>query len=153
MDNGLGVCTKFYCFFFFFLVYADSNLCAFNITGLSGEISSNSSGNHKKCSWLITTARDHNIRLRFTTFQFSNLPSIGVQSLIHVYNGNNTNATLTGIFTGTRKPFIVHSSGRFMLIKLSVQESYLHAIHNFKATYTSTTGIGKLHSFIVLGIS
>ena len=130
----------------FFLVHADSNLCAFNITGLSGAISSISSGNHKECSWLITTASDHNIRLRFTTFQFSYLPSFGMQSFMYVYNGKTTNDALTGAFTGTRKPFTVHSSGRFMLVKLSLHgDSYQYGIRNFKATYTSTTGIGKLH--------
>ena len=132
-------------------MHADSNLCAFNITGLSGAISSISSGNHKECSWLINTASDHNIRLRFTTFQFSYLPSEGVQAFMYVYNGKTTKDTLTGVFTGTRKPFTVHSSGRFMLLKLSL-DGYLYATRNFKATYTSTTWIGKLHSLILIQV-
>ena len=132
-------------------MHADSNLCAFNITGLSGAISSISSGNHKECSWFITTASDHNIRLRFTIFQFSYLPSLKVESFLYVYNGKTTNDTLTGVFTGTRKPFTVHSSGRFMLLKLSGY-NYQYSTRNFKATYTSTTGIGKLHSLILIGI-
>ena len=132
-------------------MYADSNLCAFNITGLSGAISSISSGNHKECSWLITTASDHNIRLRFTTFQFSYLPSYWVQAFMFVYNGKTTKDSLTGVFTGTRKPFTVHSSGRFMLVKVHA-DNYQYATRNFKATYTSTTGIGKLHSLILIQV-
>ena len=137
----------------FFVVYADSNLCAFNITGLSGAISSISSANHKKCSWLITTASDHNIRLRFTTFQFSYLPSRFVRAFMFVYNGKTTKDTLTGVYTGTRKPFTVHSSGRFMLLKLSLHgHFYQYATRNFKATYTSTTGIGKLYPLILIHV-
>ena len=134
-------------------MHADSNLCAFNITGLSGAISSISSGNHKECSWLINTASDHNIRLRFTTFQFSYLPSEGAQAFMYVYNGKTAKDTLTGVFTGTRKPFTVHSSGRFMLLKLSLHGyRYQYATRNFKATYTSATGIGKLHSLILIQV-
>ena len=134
-------------------MYADSNLCAFNITGFSGAISSISSGNHKECSWLITTASDHKIRLRFTTFQFSYLPSEWVQAFMFVYNGKTTKDTLTGVYTGTRKPFTVHSSGRLMLLKLSLHGyRYQSATRNFKATYTSTSGIGKLYSLILIHV-
>ena len=70
---------------------------------------------------------------------------------MHVYDGKTVNATLVGLYTGTRRPFVVQSSGRFMLITLTLQ-IYGHLI-NFEAVYNSTTETGRLQSLVLTDIS
>lgn len=142
--------TCLYIEIFSILVLADSTSCAFNITGSSGFITSHSVGNHKKCTWLITTARDHKIKLQFTTFQWYSFWSTQ-QNEIHVYDGKTVNATLVGVYAGTRRPFIVQSSGRFMLITLTLHSS--GDVAKFEAVYNSTTEIGRPQSFILTDVS
>ena len=117
-------------------------------------MSSRSVANYRKCSWLITTAHDHKIKLKFTTFQlFWSFWSWGrLPDLIHVYDSKTAEITaLVGVYTGIRRPFVVQSSGRFMLITLTVKNG--GNIHNLEAVYTSTTGIGRLRSLILTDIS
>ena len=60
------------------------------------------------------------------------------------------NTTLVGVYTGIRRPFIVQSSGRFMLIKLITETLRVFLdLANFEAVYNSTTEIGRLQSLFL----
>lgn len=62
---------------------------------------------------------------------------------MQIYDGRTTNDTLLGAFTGTKRPFVVLSSGRFTLVKLLKQDKLL-SLCNFKGVYTFGTTKGKV---------
>ena len=66
---------------------------------------------------------------------------------MQIYDGRNTNSTLLGAFTGTKRPFIMQSSGRFMLVKLLKQDN-LPSLCNFKGIYTFGKTKGKVCAII-----
>ena len=114
--------------------------CDFDVQGSGEFISSESSEHCTTASWVITAPLYHNIRLKFATFQLSDLKLFG-QNRIHIYDGLYKNNTLLGVFTGVRRPFIVQSSGRFMLVRLI--KLYRFTRNNFKGVYTFGTAKGK----------
>ena len=133
--------------FFFSVIVVDSTPCTFEVKGSSGNISSDLLGNYKVCSWSISAPRGYKLRLNFTIFQLSDIPAFKVHSWIHVYDGKSTNAPLLGVYTGTRKPFTVQSSGSFLLVKLSVNYNDFTS-RTFKAVFISSTTTGEYCPFI-----
>ena len=115
--------------------------CYFTVTGPSGLISSDLSQYYSYCSWVITAPLNHSIKLRFTTFELS--VDQRTQYRIHVYDGRRTYTDLLGVFSGTRRPFTVQSSGRFMLVTL-IKRYAASFVCNFEAVYTSSTAKGEL---------
>ena len=126
----------------FFYLGVDSTSCDLNITGSDGAVISDSSDNYKVCRWIIAAPRGNKVRLKFIRFQLSDLPSFQWQSWIRVYDGKSTNDTLLGIYSGTRRPFTVQSSGRYLLVKLTTQNE--KTMRYFKGVFTSATTIGEL---------
>ena len=106
--------------------------CLFSVNGSSGFISSNGTKNYKRCSWIITAPSNHSVKLKFKIFSLSNNPRFG-QARIEVHDGKRKNDTILGIFSGARRPFIIQTSGRFMMVAL--QKDSLSTPCNFKGTY------------------
>ena len=123
------------------LIDVFSITCDFDVQGSGGFISSESSEGCYSASWFITAPLYHNIRLKFETFQLSDSQSFG-QNRIFIYDGLYTNNTLLGVFTGARRPFIIQSSDRFMMVKLTKQMES-STLSNFKGVYTFETAKGK----------
>ena len=103
----------------FALLFAvvNSEACFFAVNGSSGFISSSSTENYKRCTWIITAPSNHTVKLIFTTFRLSGYFS-WYQPQIQVYDGKRKNDTVLGVFTGTRQPFLIQTSGRFMMLTL-----------------------------------
>ena len=116
-----------------------SSSCYFPVNGSTGLISSDSIGNYQTCSWVITAPPHHNIKLTFVVFQLSIISRDETE--IKVYDGGGKNDILVGTFTGTRPPFIVHTSGRFMLVMLRRKHTF--SMCNFKGVYSSSTKKGE----------
>ena len=55
-----------------------------------------------------------------------------------MYDGNRKNDTVLGVFTGIRQPFLIQTSGRFMMLTLKTTYSYTPCI--FKGAYYTTKG-------------
>jgi len=110
----------------------DSAPCTFEFENSTGIITSDSARNYSVCSWFITAPIHHNIRLEFTTFQLTNSQVLG-QNWIEIFDGKSANRL--GVYVGTRRPFVVKSSGRFMLVKL-IKKGTKCSPCNFKAVYT-----------------
>ena len=110
----------------------DSAPCNFEFKNATGIITSDSAKNYSVCSWFITAPIHHNIRLEFTTFQLTNSQVLG-QNWIEIFDGKSANRL--GVYVGTRRPFVVKSSGRFMLVKL-IKKGTKCSPCNFKAVYT-----------------
>ena len=120
--------------------------CLFSVNGSSGFISSSGNEDHWQCTWIITAPSNHTVKLKFTIFHLSNDQLDGAlsdpwfgQAKIQVHDGKRKSDTILGIFTGAREPFIVQTSGRFMM--LTLQNNYFFfftPVCNFKATYISS---------------
>ena len=106
--------------------------CLFSVNGSSGFISSSGTKNYKHCNWIITAPSNHTVKLKFMIFRLYNNPWYG-QSRIQVHDGKRKNDTILGIFSGARRPFIIQTSGRFMMVAL--QKDYLFTPCNFQGTY------------------
>ena len=124
----------------FALLYAvvNSDACSFAVNGSSGFISSSDTENYKRCTWIITAPSNHTVKLIFTTFRLSGYYS-SYQPEIQVYDGKRKNDTVLGVFTGTRQPFLIQTSGRFMMLTLKKKYSwYTRSI--FKGAYYTAKG-------------
>ena len=106
--------------------------CLFSVNGSSGFISSSGTKNYKHCNWIITAPSNHTVKLKFMIFSLST-DSRWNQARIQVHDGKRKNDTILGIFSGARRPFIIQTSGRFMMVAL--QKDYLSTPCNFKGTY------------------
>ena len=106
--------------------------CLFSINGSSGFISSSGTKNYNECTWIITAPSNHTVKLKFMIFSLSNDPRWN-QTSIQVHDGKRKNDTILGIFSGARRPFIIQTSGRFMMVAL--QKDFLSTPCNFKGTY------------------
>ena len=115
------------------------------VNGSSGKINLNSSFIIENyCSWLIAAPPHHNIILNFTTLNILNYSNFKPSS-VEVYDGRNKSQTLLGYYTGNKNPFILQSSGRYILVVAT-------GVSSFTAIYTSRTRKGNLRnnsSFIV----
>ena len=117
--------------------------CLFSVNGFSGFISSSGAKNYYRCTWIITVPSNHTVKLKFTIFRLSNdplnyLPNdpwLG-EAKIQVHDGKGSSDTVLGVFTGTRQPFIIQTSGRFMM--LTLQKTRWRTPCNFKGTFISS---------------
>ena len=112
--------------------------CLFTVNGSSGSISSSGAKDYRHCTWIITVPSNHTVKLKFTIFHLSNYPRLPNeawvgQAKIQVHDGKRNNDTVLGVFTGTRQPFILQTSGRFMMFTL--QKEYSITPCNFKGTF------------------
>ena len=113
--------------------------CLFSVNGSSGFISSSGVKYYDRtCTWIITVPSNHTVKLKFTIFRLSDdrrlASGIWVgQAKIHVHDGKRKNDTVLGVFTGARQPFIIQTSGRFMMFTL--QKSFPFTPCNFKGTF------------------
>ena len=106
--------------------------CLFSVNGSSGSISSSGTKDHGHCTWIITVPSNRTVKLKFTTFYLPNDPWLG-QAKIQVHDGKGKSDTVLGTFTGARQPFIIQTSGRFMMFTL--QKDYSWTLCNFKGTF------------------
>ena len=134
-----------------------ANPCFKDVGSSSGVISSSITKNYSMydCTWIIRAPSNHTVKLNFTVF---NLRSFGVilifqrsmiyrsdnyRSEIKVYDGKRKNETLLGIFSGSRRPFIVQTSGQFMMV--TFKRYGVEAFFNFKGVYSSSSIKGELY--------
>ena len=109
--------------------------CLFSVNGSTGFISSSGVKYHDRtCTWIITVPSNHTVKLKFTIFRLPNEGWFG-QAKIRIHDGKGSD-TVLGVFTGARQPFIIQTSGRFMM--LTLQKEYFYIPCNFKGTYTSS---------------
>ena len=105
--------------------------CSFSVNGSSGFISSSGTKDYRHCTWFITVPSNHTVKLKFTIFR---LPiHFWSQAKIQVHDGKGESDTVLGIFSGARQPFIIQTSGRFMM--LTLQKEYSFTPCNFKGTF------------------
>ena len=120
-----------------------ANPC-FNYVGSSnGVISSSISKNFSMygCTWIITAPSNHTVKLNFTIFNLRGYGAKTYRSEIEVYDGKSKNDTLLGIFSGSRRPFIVQTSGQFMM--LTFKRYHELGFFNFEGVYSSTSIKGE----------
>ena len=118
--------------------------CSFSVNGSTGFISSSGvKYHHRTCTWIITVPSNHTVKLKFTIFRLPNDPWDGLsndpilgQAKIQVHDGKRENDTVLGVFTGARQPFIIQTSGRFMI--LTLQKEYFSTLCKFKGTFISS---------------
>ena len=89
-----------------------------------------------RCTWIITAPSNHTVKLTFTTFRLYPYDWFGTE--IQVYDGKRKNDTVLGVFTGTRQPFLIQTSGRFMMLTLKTTYPYIPGI--FEGAYYTTKG-------------
>ena len=118
------------------LAVVNSEACFFAVNGSSGFISSSGTENYKRCTWIITAPSNHTVKQIFTTFHLSDYNWYKAE--IQVYDGKTTNDTVLGVFAGTRQPFMIQTSGRFMM--LSLKKKTLFSTCIFEGTYYTTKG-------------
>ena len=113
--------------------------CLFSVNGSSGFISSSGVKYYDRtCTWIITVPSNHTVKLKFTIFRLSNDPWLPTDlphgiAKIQVHDGKRKNDTVLGVFTGARQPFIIQTSGRFMMFTL--QKRFPFTPCNFKGTF------------------
>ena len=116
--------------------------CLFPVNGSTGFISSSGVKYHDRtCTWIITVPSNHTVKLKFTIFRLSNDPWLPFDlphgiAKIQVHDGKRKNDTVLGVFTGARQPFIIQTSGRFMM--LTLQKMRRATPPNFKGTFIAS---------------
>ena len=124
-------------------VHADP---CFNYVGSSnGVISSSITKNYSMydCTWIIRAPSNHTMKLNFTIFNLRGYGAKTYRSEIEVYDGKSKNDTLLGIFSGSRRPFIVQTSGQFMVLTFTRYHEFAYFI--FEGVYSSTSIKGELY--------
>ena len=106
--------------------------CSFSVNGSSGFISSSGTKGYRHCTWFITVPSNHTVKLKFTIFRLPNDHILG-QAKIQVHDGKGESDTVLGTFSGARQPFIIQTSGRFMMFTL--QKKYSVTPCNLKGTF------------------
>ena len=106
----------------------------FSVSGSRGFVSSSGAKYCYPCKWIITVPSNHTVKLKFTIFRLPNDPWYG-QAKIQVHDGKGKSDIVLGIFSGTRQPFIIQTSGRFMMFTL--EKGYFVPC-NFKGTFISS---------------
>ena len=118
-------------------LFAAVQPCLFSVNGSSGFISSSGAKYYYaeyyyRCTWIITVPSNHTVKLKFTIFYLPNDPWYG-QAKIQVHDGKGKSDTVLGIFSGARQPFIIQTSGRFMMFTLQKRSRATPC--NFKGTF------------------
>ena len=124
-------------------VHADP--CFYDVGSSDGVISSSFTKNYSmyNCTWIITAPSNHTVKLNFTIFNLRGYGAKKYRSEIEVYDGKSKNDTLLGIFSGSRRPFIVQTSGQFMMV--TFKRNHEEAFFNFKGVYSSSSIKGELY--------
>ena len=119
-----------------------ANPCFYALGSSNGVISSSITKNNSMydCMWIITAQSNLTVKLTFTTFNL--FEYLRCRSEIKVFDGKSKNDTLLGIFSGSRRPFIVQTSGQFMMVTFKRYHEY--AYFNFEGVYSSTSIKGEL---------
>ena len=122
-----------------------ANPCFYNVGSSNGVISSSFTKNYSmyNCTWIITAPSNHTVKLNFTIFNLRGYGAKTYRSEIEVYDGKSKNDTLLGIFSGSRRPFIVQTSGQFMMV--TFKRYHEEAFFNFKGVYSSSSIKGELY--------
>ena len=120
-----------------------ANPCFYDVGSSNGVISSSITKNYSmyNCKWIITAPSNHTVKLTFTIFNLDDYSST-FRSEIKVFDGKSKNDTLLGIFSGSRRPFIVQTSGQFMMV--TFKRYHEEAFFNFKGVYSSSSIKGEL---------
>ena len=128
--------------YLFLDVHADP--CFYALGSSNGVISSSITNNYSmyNCTWIITAESNHTVKLTFTTFNLFDYSTI-IRSEIKVFDGKSKYDTLLGIFSGSRRPFIVQTSGQFMM--LTFKRNHIFGFFNFEGVYSSTSIKGELY--------
>ena len=121
-----------------------ANPCFYNVGSSNGVISSSFTKNYSmyNCTWIITAPSNHTVKLTFTIFNLFDYLTI-YRSEIKVFDGKSKNDTLLGIFSGSRRPFIVQTSGQFMMVTFTSYHE--EAFFNFRGVYSSSSIKGELY--------
>ena len=121
-----------------------ANLCFYDVGSSNGVISSSITKNYSMydCTWIIRAPSNHTMKLNFTIFNLHGYGAKTYRSEIEVYDGKSKNDTLLGIFSGSRRPFIVQTSGQFMMV--TFKRYHEEAFFNFKGVYSSSSIKGEL---------
>ena len=129
----------------FALLFAvvNSKACFFVVNGYSGFISSISTQTYERCTWIITVPSNHTVKLLFTTFRLSGYPRD--QPEIQVYDGKRKNDPVLAVFSGTRQPFLIQTSGRFMMLTLKKKYWFIPCI--FEGAYYTRKGKRSIVSY------
>ena len=122
-------------------LFAVVHPCLFSVNGSRGFISSSGVKDYDYlCTWIITVPSNHTVKLNFTIFRLPNDPWLPYvpwpwlgQAKIQVHDGKRENDTVLGVFTGARQPFIIQTSGQFMMFTL--QKDYSWTPCNFKGSF------------------
>ena len=122
-----------------------ANPCFYDVGSSNGVISSSANKNYSMydCTWIITAPSNHTVKLTFTIFNLRGYGEKTYRSEIEVYDGKSKNDTLLGIFSGSRRPFIVQTSGQFMMV--TFKRYHIFGFFSFKAVYFSTSIKGELY--------
>ena len=122
-----------------------ANPCFYNVGSSNGVISSSFTKNYSmyNCTWIITAPSNHTVKLNFTIFNLRGYGAKTYRSEIEVYDGKSKNDTLLGIFSGSRRPFIVQTSGQFMMVNF--KRYHERTFFNFKGVYSSSSTRGELY--------
>ena len=121
-----------------------ANPCFYDVGSSNGVISSSFTKNYSmyNCTWIITAPSNHTVKLNFTIFNLRGYGAKTYRSEIEVYDGKSKNDTLLGIFSGSRRPFIVQTSGQFMMV--AFKRNHEEAFFNFTGVYSSSSIKGEL---------
>ena len=121
-------------------VHADP--CFYALGSSNGVISSSITKNNSmyNCMWIITAPSNLTVKLTFTTFNL--FEYLRWRSEIKVFDGKSKNDTLLGIFSGSRRQFVVQTSGKFMM--LTFKRYHKLGFFNFEGVYSSTSIKGEL---------
>ena len=121
-----------------------TNPCFYDVGSSNGVISSSITKNNSlyNCTWIITAPSNHTVKLTFTIFNLVDYLTI-YRSEIKVFDGKSKNDTLLGIFSGSRRPFIVQTSGQFMVLTFTRYHEFAYFI--FEGVYSSTSIKGELY--------
>ena len=123
----------------------NANPCFYNV-GSSNEVISASTAKNSSmydCTWIITAPSNHTVKLKFTIFNLLDLYPWIYRSEIKVFDGKRKNDTLLSIFSGSRHPFIVQTSGQFM--RVTFKRYHELAFFIFKGVCSTTSIKGELY--------
>ena len=120
-----------------------ANPC-FNYVGSSNGVISSSitkTFSMYDCTWIITAPSNHTVKLNFTIFNLLDLYPQIYRNEIKVFDGKSKNDMLLGTFSGSRRPFIVQTSGQFMMVTFKRYTEYTY--FSFKGVCSSTSIKGE----------
>ena len=110
--NYLPFSFSLFCF-----AVVNSEACYFTVNNSAGSIDASRAKNRTNCTWIITAPTNHTVKLKFTLFHLSvNLAKI------QIHDGKTKSDTILARFSGTREPFTIQTSGRFMMLILEKDE-------------------------------